>query len=462
MERMDGPEEMKESGAKERETAPIQRGASSRSTEWQLVQRVVSSSGFSKSALLTNFLLYVCDRKLHGCDDEITEQQIGVHALRRPSSYHPGEDNIVRNYARILRKRLDDYFENDGRDEPIRISIPRGSYIPVFEPNSFSQILVEPAMPSTIQDEVLNTPASVSTKPVRWLWLIASLAAVSCIVVGSIWIYLHTHNSARLYNQFWEEVFDPMRPSLVITADSGLALLEDLTGHTVHLQEYVSHDLHENFPELDVGQYPEAGSFGVDRFSNYTSTADLRIALNLVRLPQFVHARANVRYASEVSMDDMQHANAVLLGGERANPWVELYAPYSQFRMTFPTRLNGLHLDQKAIINEHPRAGERASYDNIWDGASHKTYTLISFLPNADHEGHVLLLQGENMAGTQAAGDFVLDRREMLPILRKAKLPDGSIGPFEILLETITVGASAPEAHPVVERYWGVPRRDSE
>jgi hypothetical protein len=64
-----------------------------------------------------------------------------------------------------------------------------------------------------------------------------------------------------------------------------------------------------------------------------------------------------------------------------------------------------------------------------------------------------VLLEGENMAGTHAAGDFLLDERGMQPVLNKARLSDGGIGPFEVLLEARTVGANAPKAHVVVERF---------
>jgi hypothetical protein len=41
----------------------------------------------------------------------------------------------VRNYARQVRQRLDHYFEEEGKLEELRISIPLGKYIPVFTPN---------------------------------------------------------------------------------------------------------------------------------------------------------------------------------------------------------------------------------------------------------------------------------------------------------------------------------------
>jgi hypothetical protein len=77
---------------------------------WQLAQRIVASRSFAKSVLLSRFLLYVCEREITGKTAEISEHQIGVHVFGRRPGYHPGEDNIVRNYARQLRQRLDQYF----------------------------------------------------------------------------------------------------------------------------------------------------------------------------------------------------------------------------------------------------------------------------------------------------------------------------------------------------------------
>src|SRR3984885_2015346 len=106
---------------------------------WQLAQRIIASRSFAKSALLSRFLLYVCEREITGKIGEISEQQIGVHVFGRRQGYNPGEDNIVRNYARQLRHRLDQYFLEEGREEELRLSIPRGKYVPVYSPNYFEE-----------------------------------------------------------------------------------------------------------------------------------------------------------------------------------------------------------------------------------------------------------------------------------------------------------------------------------
>ncbi len=103
-----------------------------RDKRWQLALKIVATKGFAKSSFLAGFLLYICERHLLHRDEEITEQQVGVHVFGRPPGYNANDDNIVRNYARILRQRLDSYFQNEGANEEIHLVVPRGRYIPLF------------------------------------------------------------------------------------------------------------------------------------------------------------------------------------------------------------------------------------------------------------------------------------------------------------------------------------------
>ena len=104
--------------------------------KWQLTTRVLNSTVFEKSPRLRSFLKFVCELELTGRHQEINEHQIGIEVFGRPPAYNPGEDSIVRSQARFLRQRLEEYFRTDGKNEPIRIVIPKGSYVPVFESNT--------------------------------------------------------------------------------------------------------------------------------------------------------------------------------------------------------------------------------------------------------------------------------------------------------------------------------------
>jgi hypothetical protein len=423
--------------------------SSNPSEQWLLVERIAQSEVFRRSPFLKNFLCYICDRHLRGREHEITESQIGIYALGRPETYNPGDDNIVRNYARLLRKRLHEYYETEGTDEMIRISIPRGHYIPVFERRAAAEgvsgsALIEIALPQIPSEGFVASGKRGRSKETvqrflrgRWSWA-ALLLTVSMIIAvfGII-----RARSTTPYDRFWNELSEPSRTTFIITGDSGFRMLQDFTGKELHLHEYVSGDIESKFPPFNMSRSHNSGSYGAERFANMTSTADLSIAIRMIGSRHFL------------DMEDLKDANVVILGGAHSNPWAELYESSSNFSMSFPMHLNGEHLDERTFINKNPRPGEQAIYSNNASNGVYPTYALISLLPSVNGKGNALLLEGQNMAGTELASDFVLDPNTMMPILSKATLPDGTIGSFEILLETRTVGTNAPEGHIVVERF---------
>ena len=128
---------------------------------WQLARRIAASKSFEKSSFLINFLLYVCEQELCGKGQELNEHQIGVKALGRPATYNPGDDNIVRNYARLLRKRLEEYFKTEGKDENLRVDIPRGHYVPVFYSIESEKVVPLPSLLHSNSSDTALTDGTV-------------------------------------------------------------------------------------------------------------------------------------------------------------------------------------------------------------------------------------------------------------------------------------------------------------
>jgi hypothetical protein len=185
----------------------------------------------------------------------------------------------------------------------------------------------------------------------------------------------------------------------------------------------------------------------------YTSIVDLNIAVSFSRLPESVPGRFAIRYARDLRMDDLKHSNAIIIGSQHSNPWAELFQENMNFVLQYEPEV-----DDSLILNRRPLAGENTTYKNLWAEDSHRTYAVLAFIPSLDGIGHVILLEGLNMAGTQAAGDFLLNDQTIDPVLLKARLPDGTFRPFELLLETSSIGADSPKARVIAERY-GSPAR---
>jgi len=423
---------------------------------WQLAQRIVASKSFAKSSFLISFLLYVCDRKLSGRDHEITEHQIGIHALGRPATYNPGEDNIVRNYARILRKRLEEYFNTEGKDETLRVSVPRGRYVPVFYEGKLGPELVEPSLlPNKTPADTLvefaialpqPAPAAASRldRRTRYL-LLASFALLAALPSAWFGVRYFNRRQDTLSHKLWVQVFNRDRETLIVPADSGFGILQNLTRHPIHLTDYANGEYLSR-----IGPVPGVNSRNLSDLSTqrYTSVVDLNIASSLSRLPEIASDRFAIRYARDLRMEDLKHSNAILLGSQHTNPWVELFEKDMNFALEYEPEV-----DDSAVLNRHPLRGESAIYRNAWADDSHRTYAVLAYLPSLDGMGHVILVEGLNMAGTQAAADFLLNDRAIAPILKKAALPDGRLRTFELLLETNSIGANAPEARVIAERY---------
>ena len=404
----------------------------------------------------------LCEQR--GGEDEKEEKQRAARArslsirlaygpLGAPPSYNPGEDNIVRSYARLLRNRLEEYFTGEGSEEALRIVVPRGQYVPSFEQR---RIAVQPvdAEPCRATPETPSGPApAMGSRRIPLLFKIAIVVAIFAACALIAWMHVaHRVSQPDLFAAFWREAFPSSRVTYIVAADSGIEILQDITGRPVHLHDYVNGNLDEVFPNFAAVQRRLGGDFGPDEFTHYTSVADLNAVVGMLRLPESAAGHVVVRYARDINMDDLRQSNVVLLGGPHANPWVELFEAASDFRMDISLRLNRTPVDERSIINKSPEAGERAEYRREVDAGRQITYAIVSFLPSVDGAGHALLIEGENMAGTRAGANFVLNRTAMQPILEKARLHNGTIGRFELILKAQTVGASAPEAHPVVER----------
>jgi hypothetical protein len=386
-----------------------------------------------------------------------------------------------------LRKRLDAYFEGEGAAEPLRIHIPRGGYVPVFE--SVSGDLVSVAMTNLhVETESEGVSPSASDREIllieqeradlnpslvmgpeserktrrryfgsrwfsRWFSRPVWLAALGGLTIGvlctlTVWAGLGTakaHRDQPPAHAIWAQLFQPNRNTLIVPSDSGLGILQNLTRHLVTVEEYASGSyLSEmRFPsELDARNFKDLSR------ERYTSVVSLNITSMLTSLPEYIADRTQVRYARSITAEDIRNSNAILLGSKHTNPWVSLFDKRLNFRLEYTPQVN-----ESYVLNTHPTGSEQSLYRNSTDANSNRTYGAIAYLPSLDGAGHVLIIQGLNMAATQAAADL-LNTDAIKPVLEQARLPNGSLRPFELLIETTSIGATAPGVQLIATRIY--------
>lgn len=424
---------------------------------WSLAQRVVSGLHFARSPLLTRFLLYVTAETLEGRGKDITEHQIGVHVFDRRPGYSTIEDNIVRTYARQLRKRLADYFAGEGISETLRIDIPLGGYVPVFVQASEQNPSVEMrTLPVSVN--IHARPAvPLGTRPTadvdrRWKLRLMVAAAVVAYSAALVWITVWVSTRANApqlrppepVHALWTAMFNGQQNTYIVPADAGFNLLEDLARRPLQLADYIK------------GNYLVLPLAGVDahsaddlRSQHFTSFVDFQTVAALAHLPEFNQERTFLRFPRDLRLDDLKNASAILIGSVGSNPWASIAENSANFRIVYRQGMQSA-----TIINVRPQQGEAASYVSHWNEPAHETYALIAFMPNLGGNGCLLLLQGLDVAGTQAAAETLFHPAVIAPILRQAIRPDGSLRFFEVLLRSTSIDSNSTGTQVVATRIY--------
>lgn len=95
--------------------------------------RALSNPRFPASERRRAFLRFIVDETLAGRADRLKGYTVAVTVFGRDETFDSQTDPVVRLEARRLRRDLDSYYVDAGSDDPVRISIPKGSYVPHFE-----------------------------------------------------------------------------------------------------------------------------------------------------------------------------------------------------------------------------------------------------------------------------------------------------------------------------------------
>jgi adenylate cyclase len=97
------------------------------------LSRILRSQVFRNSEMLRNFLSFIVQEAIKENGISLKQYSIAIHAFGRKDDFDATADPIVRIQASRLRRNLEQYYQEDGENDPILISLPKGSYSPNIE-----------------------------------------------------------------------------------------------------------------------------------------------------------------------------------------------------------------------------------------------------------------------------------------------------------------------------------------
>ena len=96
------------------------------------LQRILSSPEFKATPRQKKFLRFVIERSLDGRAGEIKGYTVATGVFGRNKDFNQATDPVVSIEAGRLRRALEHYYLVAGTRDPVRIDIPKRTYVPTF------------------------------------------------------------------------------------------------------------------------------------------------------------------------------------------------------------------------------------------------------------------------------------------------------------------------------------------
>jgi len=392
-----------------------------------LVERLASSAYLNKSARLHGMFLYLCERVLDHSAEVIHEQEVGHRVFGRSPDYDTNADNIVRVHASMLRKRIEQYFANEGREEPVVIDIPRGNYAPVFRKRE-----VLPLGKSVPQ---IATPAPSATvlrgRDPKLRFFIALSLFLVCLVLGLLWRIRGMEQGDRaalpndpIVRQFWSGVFTSDKPTDVVLDDAALGYFQELTGHQVRLSEYFDRSYVRSIENSEAGTLLGRAGWEALILKRQSSYANSSLLWKLAQMAAVLHNTPKLHFARDFSFRELKADNAILLGNSRSNPWIEPFEAHMAVQWKFDASMSAYY-----PVDSAGNPADENNYHMSQNGEPRELYATVSLLPNLSGTGKVLIISGTGGAAVGSVLDFLCDGhslsqlRSRMPQTKSAEFP---------------------------------------
>jgi hypothetical protein len=375
-------------------TAPLER-----EQKEEALAAVERSETFSRQEQLKAFLRFVCQYEFAGRGDEIHEYLIGIEVLGQPAGYSTHENAIVRNRAHSLRRKLQDFYLEEAPRAQVRIDIPKGSYCPRFWPVPSLPQSEDTAQPAMAPQAKVH-PEGKTSKQLWFAVLGGTAACVLSIVLGFQW---GQHRQIPVVESVIQAAWGPLLSTnghtLVCIANVPQLLIRSLPDN-----EAVGTRLPDELKldEWYTQRYTELPGSHLYFTAHHNSPlwGDASGAITVSR----ILVQSNVE--SEVLPERVQDAfalrdrNVILLGRPENSPAAALFLNGLYFNIKYFPDVR----DQQIYFND-PRKGTPTELSRNPD-VVHGLISVINSPPAAGKATRLVVLSGENSAGTVAAAEY--------------------------------------------------------
>jgi hypothetical protein len=396
-------------------------------------ERLLTSPHFRTSRRYPAFLRYVVQQTLDGHADTLKERTLGVEIFEREPSFDTAGDSIVRVAAAEVRKRIAQYYQEEGHEDELRIDLPSGSYVPRFRLpyGPIPEIVAEPETAAASQTDRTERGArtrSFSSRHKKLAWAAAALLLIAIAALIAL-----RGRSDNGMNRFWGPVFASSSPVLVCvgTVEPSHLGLDKFTAEMANNVNAAQDSLIPIPPFRDWPAVSWADALGMSRITELLTRREKTFQL---------------RSSDSVTLADLRNGPVIMLG-VLENSWSLRLAS----KLRFHPRMDDATQKMWIEDSQHP---ERTDWSYPWGmkySGSREDYALITRVRNPLSGQISVEIGGLGLHASKAASEFVTKPVYLNSLSSSLRDPNRSV---QIVLRVNVINGEPGPPQIVAEYYW--------
>jgi hypothetical protein len=403
---------------------------------------VLRSEAFSSSKRCCDFLSYVVEQVLAGSQHELKERTVAVAVFGRAPSYDSHDDAIVRIKASEVRKRLAQYYDGPGRHDAIRISLPKGRYVPVFttfdhgEPPDLPDAKTSSVDEWAGAEQARNTEERTAASPAFGSNFVANVAAKpvartsgklaftllfgAVVLVAAGWAWVHGLSKPTFLEQFWAPALHNATPVYLVAAAAPV---------------FVSYAPGETVPKTTQTEY-------VATNDQFVGQGDMMASHLIASMLRDMHQPYEMKASNAIDVRDLP-ARTIVLIGYSSTQWQSIS---KELRFYVDGERAGMITDRGKDTDWYPRNLTK-------DLHTDEDYAIVSRFLDPGTRAMVVLVSGATQYGTEGAAMLVTNTDLLRNALRD-RPPGWESKNLQIVLHMKVIANSPATPEVVATYYW--------
>ena len=364
--------------------------------EHQALEAVLASPRFRKTPRLVRLLEYICQKYFEGDTDNIKEYSIATDVFHRPETFDQATDSIVRVEAHRLRKKLREFYDGEGADQPIEIVVATGHYLPEFVDRPSSR----PGFPPATVGDQEATPGASDTDQTssRGLAsksrnLIYALSVGLLVLIGAIFWSSRTHHASANNTLVASTSAAPVSlpgTDIRIRCGYSLPIFKDHEGNVWTGDRYFSRGAARELPAQYIARTRDSEMYLTSRSGTFSYKIPLKPGTYEMRL---YFAETTYSPASSLGGGENSRVFNVQLNGKPL---------LSQFDIVADAGANTADVRVFKDIHPGPDGNLELSFSSV---LGESMINAIEIIPGVPHRLHPIRMVAQNTFFADKAGD---------------------------------------------------------